>query len=266
MPHNPKEAIAHSPAAMTSNNTAHPTPAPYLFRGQEVRAILDDDGTALFVAADVARVLQYASAKDMARMVRDHHKGSRQVPTPGGPQTMTVLTEPGLFAAIMKSRASLAEQFQDWVTDDVLPSLRRTGTYGQPAARSDDEVLRDAFSILDRRVAALAAEKAALAPRAEAYDAFLDAGDALPMNAVAKALGIGANSLFTQLRDKKVLINGGARHNLPMQRYAHHFKVVAVEYVKPNGTRACSYTTKVRPSGVNFIRHILDLPGDDTAA
>lgn len=266
MPHNPKEAIAHSPAAMTSNNTQHPSTPVLYFHGHEVRMAIGNDGQPRWIAADVAAILGLGRTHDMVRALDDDERGTDTVRTPSGDQAMTTINEPGLYRCILRSRKPEAREFKRWIVHEVLPSIRKTGTYGQPAARSDDEVLRDAFGILDRRVAALAAEKAALAPKAEAYDAFLDAGDALPMNAVAKALGVGANSLFAQLRDKKVLINGGARHNLPMQRYAHHFKVVAVGYVKSNGTRACSYTTKVRPSGVNFIRRTLDLPGEDTAA
>lgn len=242
-------------------NTEHPSTPVLHFHGHEVRMLIGNDGQPRWIAADVATILGYSATAAMTRSLDEDEKGMHTLHTPGGLQDMVTITESGLYSAILRSRVPSAAEFRRWVTSEVLPTIRRTGSYGQPAARSDDEVLRDAFGILDRRVAALAAEKAALTPKAEAYDAFLDAGDALPMNAVAKALGIGANSLFAQLRDKKVLINGGARHNLPMQRYAHHFKVVAVEYVKPNGTRACSYTTKVRPSGVNFIRHTLDLPG-----
>lgn len=42
---------------------------------------------------------------------------------------MTVLSEAGLYAAIMKSRAAMAEEFQDWVTDEVLPTIRKRGVY-----------------------------------------------------------------------------------------------------------------------------------------
>ena len=99
------------------------------FKGHDVRVAVDEQGEPRWVASDVAKVLGYRSAPEISRFVRDRHKGIENLDTPGGRQNMTVLNEPGLYAAIMKSRAEMAEEFQDWVTDEVLPSIRKHGGY-----------------------------------------------------------------------------------------------------------------------------------------
>lgn len=119
---------------------------PFDFKGHEVRVLADDPSNPLWVAADVAKVLGHREAKDMTRNLRDRHKGRRTVPTPGGSQEMTVITEAGLYAAVLKSRVPAAEEFQDWVTDDVLPSIRKHGAY--MTGQTIEQVLTDPDTII----------------------------------------------------------------------------------------------------------------------
>lgn len=92
-------------------------------------------GEPWWVLADVARVLGYRDATNAGRLLRDKHKGTHLVSTPGGDQPMTVINEAGLYRLMMRSDHPEAEAFQDWVTDEVLPSIRRTGTYTQKGGR-----------------------------------------------------------------------------------------------------------------------------------
>ncbi len=95
-----------------------------------VRAFMDEGtGEPMFVAADVAKALGYGCAKDMTRRLDDDEKGGRSVPTPGGLQTMTCITEPGLYSAVLGSKLPTAKAFKRWVTHDVLPAIRRNGGY-----------------------------------------------------------------------------------------------------------------------------------------
>jgi DNA-damage-inducible protein D len=110
---------------------------------------------------------------------------------------------------------------------------------------------------------ALEAENKQLAPKAEAYDAFLDATGKYSVGAVAKMLGKSQNWLFRELRNRGVLIAKGAMRNTPYQQYMHHFEVRAHEFERSSGELGCSYTTYVQPSGIDFIRRKLDLPTID---
>lgn len=94
----------------------------------QLRAFIED-GEPKFVATDVASALGYQSAKDMTRLLDDDEKGRHIVPTLGGQQEVLVITEAGLYSAILKSRRPEAKRFKRWVTHDVLPSIRKTGGY-----------------------------------------------------------------------------------------------------------------------------------------
>lgn len=108
-------------------------------------------------------------------------------------------------------------------------------------------------------VAALEQLEAA-APKLEAHDAFMSADGCYLIGNVAKMLGLGQNQLFARLRDEHILIKGGRRHNTPYQQYAHHFKVAASSYEDSEGVSHTTYTTYVKPSGVDFIRKVLKMP------
>lgn len=108
------------------------TVIPFSFETSEVRAISDEQGESWFVAADVAAVLGYRNAPDMTRMLDDDEKGTQIVRTLGGDQELTIISESGLYACILKSRRPEAKAFRKWVTGEVLPALRKTGRYAVP--------------------------------------------------------------------------------------------------------------------------------------
>lgn len=113
---------------------------PFQFHTHTVR-VVTRDGEPWFVAADVADALGYASAKDAARNLSESQKGRQIVPTlsadaagrGGGDQTVTIVNESGLYRLVLRSRKPEAIAFSDWVTGEVLPSIRKTGSYGKPA-------------------------------------------------------------------------------------------------------------------------------------
>lgn len=100
---------------------------PYIFEDYEVRIKLDDAGEPLFVAADILGVLSL-DRKALERLDEDE-KGVNSIHTLGGPQDMTVINESGLYSLILGSRKPEAKRFKKWVTKEVIPSIRKTGSY-----------------------------------------------------------------------------------------------------------------------------------------
>lgn len=120
-------------ASIDANRKALANVSEYSFKGHPVRIVMRD-GEPWFVCTDVAEALGYATAKDAARNLSAQHKGGQIVPTPGGNQELTVISEGGLYRLVLRSRKPEAVAFCDWVTDEVLPSIRKTGSYNaQPA-------------------------------------------------------------------------------------------------------------------------------------
>lgn len=89
------------------------------------------DGKPYFVGTDVAKALGYNNPRDA---VSRHCKGvvKRDTPTSSGIQSMSYINEGDLYRLIMKSKLPSAEKFESWVMDEVLPTIRKTGSYRKP--------------------------------------------------------------------------------------------------------------------------------------
>lgn len=126
---------------MKNHSTAASNVIPFQFEAREVRTLLIDDQP-WFVAADVAAALCYRDAFNMCRNLDDDEKGTQIVSTPkratkgvsttdtlGGEQEMLIINESGLYSAILRSRKPEAKRFKKWVTAEVLPAIRKHGSY-----------------------------------------------------------------------------------------------------------------------------------------
>lgn len=102
------------------------------FESSNVRVVVGENGEPMFVAADVLSTLSL-DRKALERL-DDDEKGVNSIHTPGGPQEMTVVNESGLFNLVLGSRKPEAKRFKRWVTHEVLPSIRRTGSYVSAAS------------------------------------------------------------------------------------------------------------------------------------
>lgn len=99
--------------------------------GYSIRTVsINDDPW--FVAKDICAVLGYERPNDA---ISQHCKGAvkHSLPTNGGAQDMSIIPERDVYRLIMRSRLPAAEQFEDWVVGEVLPAIRRTGTYAATA-------------------------------------------------------------------------------------------------------------------------------------
>ena len=246
------------------------------FDHSPVRTFVDEQGE-WFCGRDVAEALGYAKPRNA---LGRHCKGALKrgpLQTPGGVQEFTFITEPDVMRLIVSSKLPAAQRFERWVFEEVLPQIRRTGSYNahqfSPADLTRAEILRIALNAEEERLA-LEAKNKELEPKADAYDTFIDATGKYNVGTVAKMLGMGQNKLFKELRNRGVFIAKGANANTPYQRYMHHFEVKAYTFERSNGEQVIRYTTYVQPSGVDFIRRklgldridppsLLDLPTSD---
>lgn len=126
----------------------------------KIRTLIDNNGNIYFVAKDVAKILGYSKSDSMYRRLNNNQKvkinpqrigengfyyaNSSELSFNHNVKVIVLITEAGLYKAIMGSRLKEAERFQDWVTDEVLPTIRQTGGY-IPITEEDNEK-----SIMDR--------------------------------------------------------------------------------------------------------------------
>ena len=101
-----------------------------------------------FVSKDVATALGYSNSRDaISKHVFDDDKGVAKCDTPSGRQEMSVINESGLYALIFGSKLDSAKRFKHWVTSEVLPSIRRTGSYQKPM--TPEEMMRVQLGMID---------------------------------------------------------------------------------------------------------------------
>ena len=105
---------------------------PFDFEGRPVRVVTDSQGEPWFVAADILATIGL-DRKALERLDEDE-KGVSSIHTPGGGQEMTTVNEPGLYTLVLGSRKAEAKRFKRWVTHEVLPSIRKMGSYVVPGA------------------------------------------------------------------------------------------------------------------------------------
>jgi prophage antirepressor-like protein len=114
---------------------------------------IEKDGEPWFVGKDVATALGYSKPTDAVRKrVFEEDRGVSKMETPSGTQQMTIINESGLYSLIFGSKLEKAKRFKHWVTSEVLPALRKTGSYtisqgqnGQSKPMSREYLLATAF-------------------------------------------------------------------------------------------------------------------------
>lgn len=132
----------------------------FAFEGQQVRLVGTADKPE-WVAADICIILDLDTSlavngrpDRLGSGLDSNEKGTAIVSTPGGEQQMLTVTEPGLYRLLSKSRKAIAKRFQRWLFHEVLPSIRKTGSYSLPSAelelkKLDLEIIRAKQRYLD---------------------------------------------------------------------------------------------------------------------
>ena len=220
---------------------------PFEANGWQVRAF-EIGGEPWFVASDVAKALGYSRPNEA---VSAHCRGTvkRRTPTTSGDQDMLTIPERDVYRLIMRSRLPEAERFEEWVVGEVLPQIRRTGSYTPEVPQTFAEALRQYADLVE--------ERERNRPKIEFFDAVASSKDAVEMKHVAKVLdmGVGRNRLFAFLRDHSVLM----ADNTPYQEYVDrgYFRVVEQKWTTKDGETRISFKTLVYQRGVEFIRRLL---------
>jgi prophage antirepressor-like protein len=234
---------------------------PFSFDGNQVRVLVDLEGNPWWVAADACKVLGYANPRSAVNQhVRDHQKGVQDIDTLGGRQQALIINEGGLYRLIMRNSKPDAERFQDWVTDEVLPSIRRAGGYSTaPAIPQSFAEALELAAAQQREIEAAQAQLAIAAPKAEFHDRFMESGGLSSMTDLADMFGTSVGKFTGWLADLGVFRKGeyaqfpGRR--MPRKHYLDKGMFEVKIECSPQGIRhPVAYAT---PSGLEFVQKIL---------
>lgn len=259
---------------------------PFEFEANKVRA-LADGGEVMFVASDIAKILGYRDAANLARTLDPDERGTREVSTPSGTQNMTVLTESGLYHAILNRETAYVKEpeaqafvkrFQRWVTHEVLPQIRKTGGY-IPTTDMDDDMTILAKAVMigqrtmetqKRRIAEQYEHIKALEPKARFADAVAASDGTCLIGELAKmlrqnGLNIGQNRLFEILRQDGYLGKTGSNRNVPTQKAMDLglFRIKETAITHSDGHVTINRTAKVTGKGQTYFISRYCPPADD---
>ncbi|MDU7040367.1 MAG: BRO family protein, partial [Lactococcus lactis] len=197
------------------------------FNNLPVRTVLINDEP-WFVGKDVAIAIGYKNFRDALKShVKDKYKRESRITTPSGVQSVTVISEPGLYQLAGESKLPSAEPFQDWVYEEVLPTIRKHGAYMTDAKAQDvisGNGLADLLLQAGNQIKQLELEKSQMKPKALFADSVSASEHTILIRDLAKILkqngvDIGEKRLFTWLRDNGYLVKKiGSDYNSPTQR------------------------------------------------
>lgn len=187
---------------------------PFEFDGRQVRVITDEDGEPLFVGRDVCDALSYANSNDaMNRHCRGVVK-RYPLQTAGGTQEMRVLTEPDVLRLIISCTLPAAQAFERLVFEEILPTIRRTGTYTMPEpvpaspVPAVPQTFADALRLAaDQQdiITAQAAQLQAAAPAVEFVERYADSTSTKGFREVAKLLKANENDFREFLLAERIM-------------------------------------------------------------
>ena len=108
---------------------------PFNFDKYQVRTVRHDTGEVWFVAQDVCEALSLDDTSKAVSRLDDDERGTNSILTPSGDQQMLIISESGLYSLVLTSRKPEAKRFKKWVTSEVLPTIRKTGSYSMSTAQ-----------------------------------------------------------------------------------------------------------------------------------
>lgn len=223
----------------------------------DVRA-LSIDGEPWFVAKDVCDALDLSNPSVSVQSLDEDERAKFNLGRQG---ETNIVSEPGLYKLIMRSRKPEAKAFQRWVTHEVLPAIRRTGGYMVSVANeTPEQTMARALLIAQDTMDRQRRELDELRPKALFADAVAASDGTCLVGELAKMLRqngveVGQNRMFAMLRDEGFLGKTGSNYNVPTQRAMEMglFRIKETAITHSDGHVTINRTPKVTGKGQRYF-------------
>lgn len=239
------------------------------FKGASLRTLTDEAGEPWFVLKDCMSILDLGNPTETVKMFDDDEFSTTEViDSIGRRQQAYIISEPGLYRLVMRSRKPEAKEFQRWVTHEVLPQIRKTGGYIPTSESDSDEdimaravlVARKTIERKNQQIASQQSRIVELEPKARFADAVAASDGTCLVGELAKMLrqngmDIGQNRLFRLLQADGYLGKSGSNRNVPTQRAMDLglFRIKETTVTHADGHTTVSRTPKVTGKGQRYF-------------
>ena len=244
----------------------------------QIRTAQGASGEPLFCLADVCKALGLSNPRKVKTQLSPKGVTISDTPTNGGIQQLNFITEANLYRCIFQSRKEEAEQFQDWVCEEVLPAIRQSGGYLAHHSEDTPEMimaraLQVAQSTIERHAKQLEAAQATIthqseqlkeqAPKVEYTDNVLNSVNTYTSTQMAKELALRtAEQLHGLLKEWGVMIRQSGQWLLAAKYCGLNYtKTRTHSYTRQDGTQGTSNITVWTERGRWFLHQIMAKKG-----
>ena len=226
--------------------------------------IIPVDGELMFVAKDVCDCLEITKHRDAISRLDSDERGSVKLDTPGGKQDIAAINEYGLYSLVLSSRKPEAKEFKRWITHDVIPVIRKTGSYSMVIPQTLPEALRayadevESHNATKAIVAQQEQQIAEFKPVKDYVDKILSSKSCLAITQIAADYGLSAQELNKILHEAGLQRKVGDQWILYKQHMAKGFtKSETFTFCRSDGRLDSKITTKWTQKGRLEIHSIL---------
>lgn len=248
----------------------------FSYADHQVRVVVIDDEP-WFVLADLCRVLELTSPHKVYERIADDAKGRSSIPTLGGAQEMAIVSESGMYEVVIRSDKPEAVAFRRWITGEVLPSIRKTGSYDSAHPLTGPELMAagyvEAMKQLEQREARihqLESQAAVDAPKVTYVDTYVTDSDLLSFSTVASTnnvkeswlrdllierdwVYVQSDSRWSEKQGKKVVRN---RYSEKADKKRYFRRIEVHEAARFRGSEVM-HTLKITPQGAEAIARLI---------
>lgn len=218
----------------------------------------------MFVAKDVCDCLEITKHRDAISRLDSDERGSVKLDTPGGKQDIAAINEYGLYSLVLSSRKPEAKDFKRWITHDVIPAIRKTGSYSMVIPQTLPEALRayadevESHNATKAIVAQQEQQIAEFKPVKDYVDKILSSKSCLAITQIAADYGLSAQELNKILHEAGLQRKVGDQWILYKQHMAKGFtKSETFTFCRSDGRLDSKITTKWTQKGRLEIHSIL---------
>lgn len=226
--------------------------------------IVPVDGELMFVAKDICDCLEITKHRDAISRLDSDERGSVKLDTPGGKQDIAAINEYGLYNLVLSSRKPEAKEFKRWITHDVIPAIRKTGSYSMVIPQTLPEALRayadevESHNATKAIVAQQEQQIAEFKPVKDYVDKILSSKSCLAITQIAADYGLSAQELNKILHEAGLQRKVGDQWILYKQHMAKGFtKSETFTFCRSDGRLDSKITTKWTQKGRLEIHSIL---------